>query len=361
MSASAVSIEPGQFSKLFGGGLGDVFLLVTSPGIRATLTLATQTAVPVQEFTWTGPESRPLLIAEMAALRASGKRVSALWIADDEFVHFEDEDLQGVALGAISSFSTPFTTESLANSLRIVADGDYEREVELEETFLTLLDQADDMLFRGHEFGTEAVLQHQYAEHWFSLHGPLQPGQQAVLPTGELSCLVNASGEFEEHTHFALNGDVTLHGAPIIHRGDHGSSLAETMGTYHDLATMADEPAVITVADGRITAIRPAVAGRTRFATALEKLLAHDPRYGKIHEIGFGTNPHCSPLVSDNFFPNERHPGVHLGLGLGTFTQFHIDLMTTAIDVTMRGVEGRDVELFPALGLTAGRALSTVA
>lgn len=51
---------------------------------------------------------------------------------------------------------------------------------------------------------------------------------------------------------------------------------------------------------------------------------------------------------------------MHLGLGLGTFTQFHIDLMSTAIDVLMRGVDGRDVELFPALGVAPARILTGV-
>ncbi|PZT70867.1 hypothetical protein DN402_06075 [Streptomyces sp. SW4] len=361
MSAQRVMIDPEQFRKVFGGDLGDVFLLVTSPGVRAGLQVATGTTVPVQEFAWTGPDSRQGLIAEMAALRAAGKRGSVLWIADDEFVHFDDEDLRDMRLGAFSSFSAPFSEETLAGSVRIVSEVDYERELRIEETFLTLLDQADDMLFLGHEFGTEAVFRHQYSEHWFSLHGPLQPGQQVVLPTGELSSLVNASGEFEDHTHFSLDGDITLQGAPIVHRGGHETSLAETERVYQDLAAMADEPAVITVTDGRITAVRPARPGATRFAEGLERLLAHDDRYAKLHEIGFGTNAACTPLLPGNYFANERHPGVHLGLGLGTFTQFHVDLMSTAIDVVMRGVDGRDVELFPALGLTAGHALSPAA
>jgi hypothetical protein len=346
---------------VFGGDLGDVFLLVTSPGIRAVLTVASDGPVPVQEFTWNGPDSRQGLVSEMAALRTAGKRASVLWIADDEFVHFEDEDLEGMRLGAFSSFSAPISEETLANSIRIVSEVDYERELQIEETFLTLLDQAEDMLFLGHEFGTEAVFQHQLSEHWFSLNGPLQPGQQVVLPTGELSSLVNASGEFEDHTHFTFDGEITLQGAPIVHRGDHSTSLAETERAYQDLAAMAEEPAIVTFAGGRITAVRPAHPHKARFAEGLQRLLDHDPRYAKLHEMGFGTSSACSPLLPGNYFANERHPGVHLGLGLGTFTKFHVDLMSTAIDVHMRGVEGKTVELFPALGLTAGRALSTVA
>ncbi|MFF5448558.1 hypothetical protein [Streptomyces sp. NPDC012888] len=352
--AQPVPISPEQFRKLFGGDLGDVFLLVTSPGVRSALTVE-ESGVPVREFDWTGPEARAGLIAEMAALRASGRRASVLWIADDEFVHFDDEDLEGMRMGAFSSFSAPFSEETLRNTAAIVAAVDYEREIGIEEEFLTLLDQADDMLFLGREFGTEAVFRHQFSEHWFSLHGPLQPGQQVVLPTGELSSLVNASGEFELDTHFTLNGEITLQGAPIVHRGGHETSLAETEQVYRDLAPMADQPAIVTLTEGRITAVRPAITGRTEFAANLERLLARDDRYAKLHEIGFGTNAACAPLLPGNYFANERHPGVHLGLGLGTFTQFHIDLMSTAIDVVMRGVEGRDVELFPALGLLPSR------
>ncbi|MGR4884269.1 hypothetical protein ACIPUC_33335 [Streptomyces sp. LARHCF249] len=353
-TAPSVPISPEQFRKVFGGDLGDVFLLVTSPGVRSALTVESS-ATPVQEYNWTGPESRAGLIAEMAAIRASGRRACVLWIADDEFVHFEDEELEGIAMGAFSSWSAPFSAETLRNNIRVVAEVDYERELGIEEEFLTLLDQADDMLFLGREFGTEAVFQHQLSEHWFSLHGPLMPGQQVVLPTGELSSLVNASGEFELDTHFTLNGEITLQGAPIVHRGDQKTSLAETEQVYRDLVSMADQPAIITLVEGRITAVRPAVAGRTEFAANLEKLLAKDERYAKLHEIGFGTNTSCAPLQPSNYFANERHPGVHLGLGLGTFTQYHIDLMSTAIDVLMRGVDGKDVALFPALGVAPAR------
>ncbi|MGP3691675.1 hypothetical protein ACTVZO_44775 [Streptomyces sp. IBSNAI002] len=358
-TAQPVPISPEQFRKVFGGDLGDVFLLVTSPGVRSALTVE-NSATPVQEYNWTGPDSRAGLIAAMAAIRDSGRRASVLWIADDEFVHFEDEDLVGMAMGAFSSFSVPFSVESLRNNIRVVSEVDYERELGIEEEFLTLLDQADDMLFLGREFGTEAVFQHQLSEHWFSLHGPLLPGQQVVLPTGELSSLVNASGEFELHTHFTLNGEITLQGAPIVHRGGHETSLAETEQVYRDLSSMADQPAIITLAEGRITAVRPAVAGRGEFAANLEKLLAKDDRYAKVHEIGFGTNTSCAPLLPGNHFANERHPGVHLGLGLGTFTQYHIDLMSTAIDVVMRGVEGKDVALFQALRVLPERITAGV-
>jgi hypothetical protein len=38
-------------------------------------------------------------------------------------------------------------------------------------------------------------------------------------------------------------------------------------------------------------------------------------------------------LVGENFLPNEMRRGIHFGLGLTPYTDFHVDLTTSLVDV----------------------------
>lgn len=357
-TSGRVSFSPDQLRQLFGGELGDVFLFVASPGARATVALDPSTDVEVRELHWDGPQSRSALLAELASGRSAGRRTSVLWIADDEFEHYQPEELEDAKLVAISSFSAPLTLQSLAKSVEIVTTGDYDHELEIEAQFLDLLDEAETIRFVCPEFGTSAVFRHQEADHWFSLHGPLDWGQQTVLPTGELSALVNASGDFVEEDSFAVDGQIVLRGQPVVHRGSHEMSLEATKEMYGKLSAMADHPAVLDLENGFITAVNAPGGGTNPFVDALRALFADDARYAKIHELGFGTNVTCRPLVRDNFFANERFPGVHLGIGLGGYTPFHVDMVTDAVEVKMVMPTGDEVDLFSHLGLRPAAAMA---
>lgn len=350
-----VRLSPDGLAPLFGGDVGDVFCLVASPAARALIDLVPAAAVEVREVTWTGPGSRAEVLATLAELRAAGRRASVLWIADDEFEHYQPEELDGAKLVAISSFSAPLDAAALARSVEIVTNGDYDGELRIEDRFVELLDEADEILFTCPEFATTARFRHREADHWFSLHGPLGWGQQAVLPTGELSALVNASGEFVDEDHFALDGEVVLRGQPVVHRGGPAVSLAATGALYDDLKVMAEHPAVLALTDGYITGVSAPGGGTNPLADRLRALFAEDRRYAKVHEIGFGTNVACRPLAADNFFANERFPGLHIGIGLGGHTAFHIDLVTDAVDVVMVLPGGERVDLYRDLGLRGER------
>jgi hypothetical protein len=350
-STDVVTLSPDALAGLFGGDLGDVFCLVASPAARGVIELRSTPGVEIRELAWEGPESRDALLATIAAVRAAGRRASVLWIADDEFEHYQPEELEAAKLVAISSFSAPLSSRALARSVEIVTTGDYEGELRIENRFMDLLDEAEEIRLACPDFGTTARFRHQVADHWFSLHGPLDWGQQTVLPTGEMSALVNASGEFVEEDSFAIDGRVVLRGQPVVHRGGPGVSLGATGELYDRLSAMADQPAVLELSNGFITGVSAPDGGTNQLVDGLRSLFDQDGRYAKIHEIGFGTNAACDPLVADNFFANERFPGVHLGIGLGGHTEFHIDLVTDAIEVIMVMPDGEEVDLYRDLGL----------
>ncbi|GIH09923.1 hypothetical protein Rhe02_79900 [Rhizocola hellebori] len=346
-----VRFDPADLTELYGGTLEDVFLLVASPAIRESLSLSNSTGVTIEELAWHGPQSRAALVDALAEHHRSGRGVAVLWIADDEFEHFLDEQLVNARMAAISFFSTGFTASRLENYLRVLRAADYRGELRRESALLKILDQARKLEFHTPAFGTSAVFEHQRALHWFSLNGGLSRGQQTVLPTGELSALTDASGRFSMGNPFKLNGELVFYGAPIVHRGSRLVSVEETTQAYQAFAPMRRHPAIVRVEDGLITSVRaPSSALGNDFTRALETLFASDERYRKVHEIGFGTNTACVTLEPENFFPNERWPGVHFGLGLGGHTPFHIDLTCSSVELRAHTGAG-PIDVFRSLGL----------
>lgn len=346
-----LTIGPLDFSGLFGDELGDQLLFVLGDEARRCVDVDRGEGASVEVFAWNDPQaSRAALVEHLAARRARGLTTSAVWIASDEFEHFDDDELESARIAALTSYSRPFSPETLAETLRIVRNTDYVDQLRVENEFLRFFDEADHIAFVDSESDRHAVFEHRATEHWFSLHGPLGYGQQAVLPSGELSALVDESGAFSSGR-FPLDGSVVLAGQPIIHRGADDVSVDETQATFRRLSTMSTEPAVVEITEGAISAVEPLHPGRTAFSDALSGLIAAEPRYAKVHEIGFGTNPECADLAASNFFPNERFPGLHLGIGLGGYTPFHIDLVTTRPRIHAVRADGSAVDVYRAVGL----------
>ncbi|MET8770966.1 hypothetical protein [Streptomyces sp. NPDC004658] len=338
---------------LVDGDFGDQVVLVCAPAVRARLKLSRDVPTPVHELVWSGPDSRADLLEVLREARRAGLRTTVLWIADDEFEHLLPEDIQDTKLGAISFFSTGFSVGSLARHLEIICATDYRNELEIEERLINSLEEAGSLLLLNSDFGTSCRFHHQESPHWFSLHGPLRWGDQTVLPTGELSTLADDAGEFDTDSRVRVNGDIVLKGSPIIHRGEVGVTREDTAQTYARLAGMEDAPVIARVSGGWIQEFVAPTAASRRVRDAFTALVEAEPRYRKIHEFGFGTHPLCADRVRANFHPNERQPGIHLGLGLGHYTPFHIDLALTGVQVLLEASSGEPEPLYPSLGLTA--------
>lgn len=356
-----VALDPADLRVLFGNDLGDLFLLVTSPDIRETIRLSSRDGFPVEEISWEGPDTRPTVIQTFRELDAQGRRCSVLWTAADEFEHYLEEDLANVKLAAISFFSDSYSPDSLRRYLQIIGATDYDYELALEEKLLGMLENAERVIFRAPRFGTEATFDHHDAEHWFSLHGVLDWGQQTVLPTGELATLTDPSGEFRFESRFAVNGEIVLKGHPIVHRGNRGVTREETDSMYDALANMHRFGVVCRVTDGLIEEISSPTPGPNPLFAVIKSLFELDERYRKIHEIGFGTNAGCARMLARNFFANERWPGVHCGLGLGGFTPFHLDLACMEMDVMIQTLQGGIVDVYQELGLPRVREVRAAA
>lgn len=348
MSApESVTLALTELLPLYGGDLGDLFILVTSPQVRGSLKLVQDLECEFHELSWECGSTHNRLLEILQA--NSQRRKSVLWVVDDEFRHYEREHLRNTKLGAISLLSDSGGTASLPLILDLVRRTDYSEQREIERRLLSLLSTAEKIRLRTPARNTDAVLLHRSTRHWFSLHGPLGWGDQTVLPTGELSVLTDPSGEFTE-ARFPLDGEIVLSGLPIVHRSTQEVPLADCKALFTSLASIWRHPVVARVENGVITDLGNGVSGEHPALDAFRRLFAADERYRKIHEIGLGTNRVCRPLRQSNFFANERFPGAHFGLGLGGYTNFHIDLVCTEVKVDFEMADGALIDAFERTG-----------
>ncbi|WP_159073531.1 hypothetical protein [Streptomyces sp. RTd22] len=350
-SDGKVELRLSRLLPLYDGDFGDEFLLITSERVRRGIRLVADIPQPLHELEWKGPDTRSAFVGQLRAWRAEGRRASALWIAEDEFEHLLDDDAEGVKLGAISYFSSEFTPLSLSHYLRIITGTDYESELAVEGHLLSLLEEADALVLTTPELDTRCVFRHQETEHWFSLHGPLRFADQTVLPTGEISTLADGSGAYSRDSRMPIDGEIVFKGSPIIHRGDRTVTSEHTADTYLRLAPMEDLPVVAHVRNGYIHDFTAPIPEAKRLRDTFRALVDAEPQYRKIHEFGFGTHPGCANRLRSNFHPNERWPGIHIGLGLGGFTPFHIDLALTEVEVLLDSPTAGKVPLYQTLGL----------
>lgn len=337
-----------DFAPLFGGLDHRPLLLVRSPSVLSLTELTEGDEKAVAQMIWDGPDSRELLLRW---LKENDDHPAVIWIADDEFEHYNPGDLGSGSLAAMSFFSSGLNPGNLAASLDIIRRTDPVRELAIEQQFLEWLDHGTRLYFRVPQYSLTATLEYTECDHWFSLHGPLGPGHQTVLPTGELSVLADASGEFSATTGLPLNGSLLLRGEPVTHRGSRRISLEETRAAYQKASALRQAGVRAEVRDGFIVEIRPLDEHRPEGANFLQELFDEHPEYRKVHEIGFGTNANCQPLRGDLFFPDERYPGVHFGIGLGEYLPFHIDMVCPETDVVIELHDGRTVDVYRALGL----------
>ncbi len=347
---SVATLRLSGLAGLYGHDFGQEFILCTSPAVQAALEVVNDTELRLRRLEWRSPDDRATLIEMMAEVRAAGHRGCVLWIAETEFEHYLPEHLTGIKLGAIPFFSAEFTVPALISYLDIVSRTDYAAEERLEGDLITRLEGAERLELATPDLDARCTFDHLRNEHWFSLHGALRWGDQTVLPTGELSTLTDASGEFSDRAPFKLTGRIVFQGSPIVHRGDESVSMAETDAAYRRLAVMGRNPVVAEIDGGYIERFTAPVPESKLVRDVFTALVDAEPRYRKVHEFGFGTHPLCRRHVPGNFHPNERWPGIHIGLGLGGHTPFHIDLALTRVDVfTVRAGERRN--LYEDLGL----------
>ncbi len=362
---SPYALEVSALRPIFGDPAGAFFTGILSPEAAECITPREGALYEGQDWHTLGADAIPEFISDLVGLQ------HVLCITTDApFRSPSPSLLRRAKLGVVPLYSTGFTPSKLRLALDQLTGLDYSLQYEHAEVLINKVADADTLVFEFLRVPAEATLDltdQSNSVHFFNQSGSIEWGHQSMLPNGEVSLLTNRHGEYDATSYFSLDGDLVLHGFPIVHRGSCPCAIArihdrcashseglpascqlvqqepitddELNRVFMGLASMKGGVTLCHVRHGVITDITPLDNHARGFVRQMEDLLASDSRYAKVHELGFGLNE-MPDFYPANFLPNELRRGVHFGFGLTPFTPFHVDL--SCVSVAVYATRGKD-------------------
>src|SRR5207248_1119430 len=123
-------------------------------------------------------------------------------------------------LMAMACNSTPTDLKIIEHFLDITERTSPADQAAFADTFFELLEESEELRYVDAKRGTVATLQHlSDGLVWNQQAGPLDWGEQQIVPSGEISVLPVEITEFAEELHLPLQGDIVFRGYPILHNG----------------------------------------------------------------------------------------------------------------------------------------------
>jgi hypothetical protein len=269
-------------------------------------------------------------------------------------VFFESPDPaqlgRGRKLMGMACNSTPTSIETIRHFLDVTVRTSPRDQGSFSDTFFELLEEADHLVYVDAKRGTRATLQH-LADNlvWNQQAGPIEWGEQQIVPSGEISVLPIEIRDFHEDLRLPLDGEIVVRGYPILHNGTPSFSRVDQARIHSKLAPLNEHAVIAKVETGAITSLRAATPGAEGVVAMLEAMFEVDSRYRIVWEIGHAMNTSLD-LMRGNHAMNEVYGGtqgcLHWGLGLTPFTQYHLDIISPDTTVytdkgtVVLGVEG---------------------
>jgi hypothetical protein len=326
--AKSLTLRPSRIPQ-FGDSSGCTFCLVTTPTIVDEITVERDG----DYVGWNTYVLQPGERFEDTVLPQLPPRSHVFALCPETFFQSPDPAILGGdrKLLAMACNSTPTNSEILNHFLQIVEATSVEAQGEFSDRFFDLAERADYLEYADLRHGTSAVLNHlDPTLVWNQQAGPVEWGEQQIVPAGEISVLPIDIRQFHESLSLPLNGEITLAGYPILHNGTPSFTRSDQARIHAQLAPMSEHPVIAVVEEGRITGVHPYDDGSAGVVEMLEAMFAVDSRYRHVWEIGHGINTSLS-LLTGNHAMNEVFGGsngcLHFGLGLTPYTQFHLDII----------------------------------
>lgn len=354
-----IRVNPARLSQ-FGPAAGSTFCLVTNPGMEDAVEVVTDAPYDDYQVITLGPEDRFEDLLE----KRIPEPAHVLVISPDHFFASPDDSLLGGQrkLMAMACNSTPTTLPVIRHFLGVMERSSADAQAEFSDGFFAKAEAADALEYVDTANGTKAVLDHfQDGLVWNQQAGPLEWGEQQIVPSGEISVLPIEITDFHEDLRLPLEGEIVLRGYPILHNGTPSFSRSDQARVHRELATMATGGIRCTVEGGRITETRAIHPDAQRAVDMLERMFSVDSRYRIVWEIGHALNVSLD-ILPGNHAMNEVYGGsegcLHWGLGLTPFTQYHLDIISPGTSViggstgeVLIGTPGREpVERVAAVG-----------
>jgi hypothetical protein len=331
----SIVIDPSRFRQ-FGAPEEASFCLVTNSAYASAFELRTSGPYADMRVVLTDGETT---FAELVG--ALPEPAHVLVISPDIFFESPPDDVIGPdrKLLAMACNSTPATLDIVAHFIREIERTDPDEQERFATRFFSLAESSEVLRVVNRSAGTELVFEHfadDAAYVWNQQGGSLEWGTQQIAPSGEISVLPVEIRSFDDELRLRLNGNIALHGHPILHNGTPSFSRCDQSRIHEALATMADAPLIATVEDGQIVDIDRPLPAADPAHRMLEALMSVDSRYRIIWEIGFAHNTSLT-MLPGNHAMNEVYGGdngcLHWGLGLTPYTQYHLDIISPGTQV----------------------------
>lgn len=256
-----------------------------------------------------------------------------LAICPEHFISSIQPDKVGLRkLAIMAANSAPTSVEAVNHFVKVLEDTDPLAQRRFADRFFDIIEHSSTLEIVDEEYGTSANFYHYANEdyEWFEQGGPLDWSCQQIVPSGELSVLPLAHGEFDAERKLAINGEIALRGIPILHSGKPSFLATDQARIYRELSVLQEYAIIAKVENGVITQLNATHSSVESAKSMLEMMFAVDSRYAQIWELGFGINTELK-IWPDNTAMNEVYGGdngaVHWGLGLTPFTQYHLDII----------------------------------
>ncbi|HUY50995.1 MAG TPA: hypothetical protein VMV92_35700 [Streptosporangiaceae bacterium] len=222
-------------------------------------------------------------------------------------------------LMAMACNSTPASVEVIRHFLEIMERTSPQEQAAFSDTFFELLEESEELVYVDAKRDARATLQHLNDDLvWNQQAGPLDWGEQQIVPSGEISVLPIEITDFREDLHLPLQGDIVFRGYPILHNGTPSFTRANQHRIYERLKCLNRHAVIAHVENGIITAIKPADEDAGSAVDMLNAMFEVDARYRIVWEIGHALNTSLD-LLPGNHAMNEVYGAtegcLHWGLG----------------------------------------------
>lgn len=251
-------------------------------------------------------------------------------------VFFESPDPARLGAGrklmGMACNSTPTTIETIRHFIDVTVRTSPQEQASFSDTFFELLEDSEYLVYEDSKRGTRATLQHlDDGLVWNQQAGPIEWGEQQIVPSGEISVLPIEIRDFHEDLRLPLEGQIVIRGYPILHNGTPSFSRTDQARIHSHLQPLREHAVIATVEAGAITTLRPATPGATGVVRMLESMFEVDSRYRIVWEIGHAMNTSLDIMLG-NHAMNEVYGAtegcLHWGLGLTPYTQYHLDIIS---------------------------------
>jgi hypothetical protein len=327
---AAIKINPARYSQ-FGPAEGSVFCLITNRELENELEIVKE--APYAEY-------RTIFIGkgdDFEAMLAEGtipQKSHSLVISPYRFFESPSEEALGQnrKLMGMACNSTPADLEIIRHFIGVIENTSAQEQGEFSDRFFELAESTDRLIYVDERHGTRAELDH-LADGliWNQQAGPLEWGEQQIVPSGEISVLPMQIVEFDEKLHLPLEGSIAFRGFPILHSGTPSFIRKDQARLSGKLAGLEHEAVVCDITKGTISSLRPFRKEGAEVAKVFEAMFEIDSRYTLVWEIGHALNTSLD-ILPGNHAMNEVYGGergcLHWGLGLTPFTQYHLDIIS---------------------------------